>query len=78
MKQRITFALIMGAITTALISFTLIAINVGFVPHFLFIWLRSWSVSYALAVTAMIFIAPRVQSLVAYLLNRDFFQKGGN
>jgi hypothetical protein len=73
MKQRITFALIMGAITTALISFTLIAINVGFVTHFLFIWLRSWIVAYALAFTAMIFIAPRVQLFVNYLLNKDFY-----
>lgn len=64
MKYKITFALIMGLITTSIISFVLIAINVGFSEKFIIIWLRSWSVSYVLAVTAMLVIGPRVQQLV--------------
>jgi hypothetical protein len=68
MKHKLTFALIMGMITTAIISFTLIALNLGFGEKFLTTWLRSWSISYVLAVTAMLLIAPRVQLLVGYLL----------
>ncbi|MDF2188516.1 DUF2798 domain-containing protein [Paraflavitalea sp. CAU 1676] len=68
MKHKLTFALIMGMITTAIISFTLIALNLGFSEKFLTTWLRSWSISYVLAVTAMLTIAPRVQLLVGYLL----------
>lgn len=71
MKHKLVFALIMGVITTALISFTLIAINVGFSDQFLSTWLRSWSVAYVLAVSAMLVIAPRIQMLVNYLLKRD-------
>ena len=71
MKSKLTFALIMGLITTSLISFVLIAINLGFNERFLLAWLRSWSVSYVLAVSAMLLIAPRVQLLVNYLLKKE-------
>jgi hypothetical protein len=71
MKYRITFALIMGVITTAVISFALIAINIGFNEKFVAAWLRSWSVSYVLAVASMLFIGPRVQLLVHQLLRTD-------
>ncbi len=71
MKQRITFALIMGMITTSIISFVLIAVNVGFIEKFFLIWVRSWSISYVLAVTAMLLIGPRVQQLVTTLLSKE-------
>jgi hypothetical protein len=75
MKQRLTFALIMGMITTAIISFALIAINMGFGDKFLSAWLRSWAISYVLAVIAMLFIAPQIQMLVNHLLKKDFTEK---
>jgi hypothetical protein len=76
MKQRLAFALIMGMITTAIISFALITINMGFGERFLSAWLRSWAISYVLAVVAMLFIAPGVQILVDHLLRKDFTEKG--
>lgn len=75
MKHRIAFALIMGLITTAIISFVLIAINIGFTERFLIIWFRSWSVSYVLAVSLMLLIAPRIQLLVNYLLEKELGMK---
>jgi hypothetical protein len=70
MKQKILFALIMGLITTSMISFVLIAINVGFNDKFITFWLRSWLVSYLLVVPSMLFIAPRVQVLANYLTKK--------
>jgi len=64
MKQRLAFALIMGMITTSIISFVLIAVNLGFGDKFLIAWLRSWSISYVLAVFSMLFIAPKIQLFV--------------
>ena len=61
----------MGMITTAIISFVVIAINLGFNERFLLAWLRSWSGAYVLAVSAMLLIAPRVQLLVNYLLKKE-------
>jgi len=67
MKHRIAFALIMGIITTGIISFILITVNVGFNARFLSIWLRSWSMAYIVVVPAILIIGPRVQKLVDHL-----------
>jgi len=64
MKKRIAFALIMGIVTTGIISFTLISINVGYVEKFLNIWLRSWALAHMVVIPAILLIAPRVQQLV--------------
>ena len=64
MKQKIAFAMIMGVITTGIISFTLITINVGLGERFLAIWLRSWATAYLVAIPAILIIAPQVQKLV--------------
>lgn len=70
MKQKILFAVVMGAITTALVSFTLIGVNAGFSNGFVALWLRSWLISYLVAVPSIILIAPRVQSLLTRLVSR--------
>jgi hypothetical protein len=64
MKQRIAFALIMGIITTGIISFTLISINTGFGPNFAGIWLRSWSIAYVVVIPIILIAGPFVQNLV--------------
>ena len=62
------FALIMGVITTGIISFTLISVNVGIGERFMQIWLRSWSMAYMVAIPAILIIGPQIQKLVDYLL----------
>ncbi|RFS14338.1 DUF2798 domain-containing protein [Emticicia sp. C21] len=64
MRQRIAFGLIMGVITTGIISFTLISVNIGFVEKFLSIWLRSWAMSYTVVIPCILLIGPKVQALV--------------
>ena len=64
MKQKIAFALIMGIITTGIISFTLISINIGFKENFLMIWLRSWGIAYLVVIPAILIIGPQIQKLV--------------
>ncbi len=68
MRNKILFALIMGIITTGIISFTLISINIGFNDKFLKIWLRSWAMAYVVVIPAILIIGPRVQNLVDKLL----------
>lgn len=63
MKQKIAFALIMGVITTGIISFSLISINLGFQVNFLKIWLRSWILAYLIVIPAILVIGPLVQRL---------------
>jgi hypothetical protein len=63
-KKKIAFAMIMGIVTTCIISFLLISINVGFTDNFLKKWIRSWMLAYAIAIPAILLIAPRIERLV--------------
>lgn len=63
-RKKLTFALLMGVVTTAIISFALISVNLGFGPAFLGIWLRSWGLAYLAVVPAILFLAPRVQAFI--------------
>ena len=64
MKQKIAFAVIMGLITTGLISFTIIAVNVGFTSRFPGIWIRSWGLAYLVAVPVILVFGPIVSRVV--------------
>jgi len=64
MKNKIAFALIMGVITTGVISFTLISINIGFNDRFLKVWLKSWGIAYIVVIPAILIFAPLIQKLV--------------
>jgi hypothetical protein len=68
MKQKITFALIMGIVTTCIISFTLVSVNIGFVDHFLKIWLRSWALAYMVVIPCILLIGPLVERIVTKLV----------
>ena len=67
MKHRIAFAMIMGIITTGIVSFTLMAVNVGFVQKFITVWVRSWALAYLVAIPAILVISPRVMLFVEYV-----------
>lgn len=56
--------MLMGIITTGIISCTLISINIGFTEKFLTIWLRSWATAYVVVIPAILFLGPKVQGLV--------------
>lgn len=62
--------MIMGAITTGIISFTLISLNLGFNERFLRIWLKSWTVGYMVAIPAILILGPVVQRAVDRLLGK--------
>jgi uncharacterized protein YaaW (UPF0174 family) len=67
-KRKIAFALLMGVVTTAIISFVLIALNVGFSETFALAWLRSWGVAYVVVVPAILLIGPALQAQIDRLI----------
>lgn len=69
-KKKVVFALIMGSITTGIISFFLIAINIGFTNAFFGVWLKSWILAYFFVIPAILFIAPLIEKLVANMFDR--------
>lgn len=59
----------MGGITTGIISFTLIALNIGFSERFFKIWLKSWAIAYIIVIPVILVVAPRVQKWVDEHIN---------
>lgn len=68
LKRRIAFALTMGAVTTGIISFVIVALNLGFTDRFARLWLCSWGTAYAIVIPAILMIGPRVQALIDRLI----------
>lgn len=64
MKQKIAFALIIGSITTFVISFTLVYLNIGFTEKFWKIFLKSWVIAYLMVIPVILIISPIIQKLV--------------
>ena len=63
-EKRVVFAFLMGLITTGIISFSIVAINVGFNEKFLHIWLRSWLLAYLFVIPTILYVAPVVQGFI--------------
>jgi len=68
LHRKILFALLMGCVTTGIISFTLISINIGYTERFLSIWLKSWSIAYMVVIPAILIIGAQVQKVVDRIL----------
>ena len=68
LKRRVAFALSMGVITTGIISFSLISLNVGFSERFASVWLRSWALAYVLVIPAILTIGPWLQARIDRLI----------
>lgn len=75
MKKKIAFAMIMGIITTGIISFLLISINRGFNNGFVYTWLNAWWPAYLAVIPLILFIAPRIQQLVDIFFKDNIAEK---
>lgn len=64
LKRKIAFAMLMGIVTTGIISLVLVAINLGNSGAFVTMWLRSWATSYVIVIPAILLIGPRLQARV--------------
>jgi len=64
MKQKIAFALIMGTVTTGIISYALLSINIRWAHQILNIWLKAWAISYVIVIPIILLISPLVDRLV--------------
>ena len=64
LSQRVAFALLMGAISTGVISFAIILGNLGFREDFAWLWVRAWGSGYLVVVPMILAMAPLVQRLV--------------
>lgn len=70
-KRKIAFALLMGIVTTGIISFTLLAFNIGLSSEFVGKWLRSWALAYIIVIPAILLIGPRLQALIDHTICKE-------
>lgn len=68
LRRKIAFALLMGIVTTGIISFALLALNLGFSDEFHLTWLRSWATAYVIVIPAILLIGPRLQAQIDRLI----------
>ena len=68
MKRKIAFALLMGVVTTGIISLVLIVLNRGMAEGFVLTWLRSWGIGYLIVIPAILLIGPRLQARIDRLI----------
>jgi hypothetical protein len=68
--------MIMGLITTGIVSLILLGVNREFHHGFLMIWLRSWLIAYGVVVLVVLLLSPWVQHLANYLCRVAFGQAG--
>ncbi|NAS29489.1 DUF2798 domain-containing protein [Flavobacteriaceae bacterium R38] len=68
--KKFIFAFLMGLVTTCIISFSIVAINIGFNERFIKIWFKSWGLAYILVIPAILFIAPLIDMLIDYIFKR--------
>ena len=61
--QKFTTAIIMSAC----MSFTMIVVNLGFVPNLFSIFLRRWPIGFAVALPLSFILPPLVQKLIKVL-----------
>ncbi len=67
MKQKLLFAIIMGSITTGLVSFMALIINIGMPERIVYIWMKTWLIGCLFSIPTIIILAPRIQNLVNHL-----------
>lgn len=68
LKRKIAFAFSMGIVTTGVISFVIIAVNLGFSNGFALTWLRSWAIGYVVVIPAILLIGPWLQAQIDRLI----------
>jgi hypothetical protein len=71
MKQKVVFAMLMGIITTGIVSFTLLGVNRGFTPGFALIWMKSWAIAYIVVIPIILIVTPHVQRVASYLCKEE-------
>jgi Protein of unknown function (DUF2798) len=64
LKRRVAFALLMGVVTTGIISLVFVAPDAELSTTFLLVWLRAWGMAYVIVIPAILLIGPPLQAQI--------------
>lgn len=69
MKKKIAFAMLMGIITTGIISLSLMLANTNYTGmQLLSVWLKSWGMAYLIVIPCILIISPLVEKIINRLI----------
>ncbi len=69
MRKKVAFALLMGIVTTGIISLSLIVVNTNFIGvPLLKAWIKSWGIAYVIVIPCILIISPFVERMVDKLI----------
>jgi hypothetical protein len=74
LKRRVTFALLMGIVTTGIISLVFVAPDAVLSARFLLLWLRAWGLGYVIVIPVIMLIGPRAARRHCRRPDRDRLQ----
>jgi phosphate/sulfate permease len=57
-------SIVTALIVTSYMTFVIVAVNIGFVSNFVFMWLRSWFIAFLIATPSIHLIAPYIKEKV--------------
>jgi len=69
--ERFYFPFFMAVFMTAIMSFTLTAIHIGFQQSFLIDWAKAFSLAFPIAFSSVIFVAPAVHQICERLKRKS-------
>jgi len=69
--RSLLFAIVMAALMSVAMSLALTALNIGFVPDFFSIWLRTCLIAFVVAVPVAIAAGPLANRVVDSLIQKD-------
>lgn len=70
-KKQVTFAIIMGFINAAFITFTLTAYNTGFSEGFFSRWSINYLIAFPIVFLSVIFLGSHVKKIFEQLINKN-------
>ena len=66
--QNFIFALVMGFLMSASITFATTLLRVGFIEHFFAVWLEVWLLAYPVAIVCILIYKPIAGKITARLV----------
>ncbi len=69
--RRVVFAFLMGIVSTGMVSFTVVLINLGLTKTFWQVWLRSWSLAFPIVVPVILIVSPTIMRSVDFLFRES-------
>lgn len=59
--EDLKLSIITALIVTSYMTFIIVAVNIGFISDFIFMWVRSWIIAFLIATPSIHLLAPYIK-----------------